>query len=84
MLDSFEVMAISFQSGHFPKLVCVCHVPDLSFRKRRNQIVVSLSETVINIYNLSRKSLQSRYYSAARKKMKPMMMVMVMVMMTTS
>ena len=26
MLDSLKVMAMSFQSGHFPKLVCVCRV----------------------------------------------------------
>ena len=56
----------------------------MRFQNRQNEIVALLSETVINIYNLSRKSTQSRYYSAARKKMKPMMMVMVMMMMTTS
>ena len=78
MLDSLKAMAMSFQSGHFPKLVCVCRVQYLRFQNRLNEIVVLLSETVINIYNLSRKSTQSRYHSAARKKMKPMMMVMVM------
>ena len=34
--DSLKVMAMSFQSGHFPKLVCVC----------REQYLISVNDVI--------------------------------------